>query len=612
MEPPDEARDKAGDLPEPDSGVEPRRHSALRRAFDLFRAAPWDWAGAAALCLGAYLAAAAILDPLLAEPARLFKGDFTGSTVWRNLFTGVWPPRLDVLARGFVGDVIMNLCAGCLIRLAMRQIRGEPVRAARVFALGDVWVSVATVSVLVALIDAIAALGGLLTRVPASALLLFALPLAAGGSGGPVRAVTRSVCALASRPLLAAGLYLGLMGLLLLPFIVTPFVALPLAALWPAVICSDILLGGVPARDPRTPAARARYVFATGCLGTVVLLAGLRLVVVWSYATPRESRYETLAPVGAVAISADGRLAAGASSQAPNKSVVVVWDTRTGKRLSSRPVTMNTPVLCFSPAGDWLAVAGFREVQLHSTTGNEIRRLAMPASSIPMVASLAFTSDGRKLAGLLVMRGDLVEWDIASRRARLLGKARIAQPGPKTAVLPDGQTVAIIDVGPGPAYGLDGLVTVFNVPQQKRVASLDCRKARAKAIALSPDGGSLAVCQNGGLTTVVNSRNGDVTARLKQFKPSATSVAVSSGGQRVATGDDSWITVWEPRSAKPRWSLAAAARDSLGPLCLSGDGKTVAVSTIHARHSLLQFFGWTTGTVQLYDARTGRLVRTLR
>jgi len=525
---------------------------------------------------------------------------------------GVWPPRLDVLARGFVGNVILHLCEGCLIRLAMRQIRGEPVRATRVFALGDVWVSVATVSVLMALTNAIAALGGLLTRVPASALLLFALPLAAGGSERPVRAVTRSVRTLASRPLLAAGLYLGLMGLLLLSFIVTPFVTLPLAALWPAVVCSDILLGGAPARDPRASAARARYVLATGCLGTVVLLAGLWLAVGWSHAIARESRSETLAPVGAVAISADGRLAAGASSQTRDKTMVVVWNTRTGKRLSSRPVTMNTPVLCFSPAGDWLAVAGFREVQLHSTTGNEIRRLAMPASSIPMVASLAFTSDGRKLAGLLVMRGDLVEWDIASRRARLLGKARIAQPGPKTAVLPDGQTVAIIDVGPGPAYGLDGLVTVFNVPQQKRVASLDCRKARAKAIALSPDGGSLAVCQNGGLTTVVNSRNGDVTARLKQFKPSATSVAVSSGGQRVATGDDSWITVWEPRSEKPLWNLKAGVRDSLGPLCLSEDGKTVAVSTTHAWHSFLTFLGWTTGTVQLYDARTGRLVRTLR
>ncbi len=80
----------------------------------------------------------------------------------------------------------------------------------------------------------------------------------------------------------------------------------------------------------------------------------------------------------------------------------------------------------------------------------------------------------------------------------------------------------------------------------------------------------------------------------------------------MATGDDSWITVWEPRSEKPLWNLKAAALDSLGPLCLSEDGKTVSVSTTHARHSFLEFLGWTTGTVQLYDARTGRLVRTLR
>ncbi len=611
MEPPDEARDKAGDLPEPGSSVEPRRHSALRRAFDLFRAAPWEWVSAAALCLGAYLAAAAILDPLLAEPARLWRGGFTGSTVWRNLFTGVWPPRLDVLARGFVGDVILYLCAGCLIRLAMRQIRGEPVRAARVFALGDVWVSIATVSVLMALISAIAALGGLLTHVPASALLLFALPLAAGSSAGPVRAVTRSVCALASRPLLAAGLDLGLMALLLLSFIVTPLVTLPLAALWPAVVCSDVLLGGVPARDPRTPAARARYVFATGCLGTVVLLAGLWHAVDWSHAMARESHYETLAPVWAVAISADGRLAAGASNQTNGETKVVVWDTRTGKRLSSRPVTPFPPALCFSPSGDWLAVPARDEIQLHSTNGKEVRLLPLPDGA-PGIVSVAFTSGGQKLSGLTFVRGELLEWDIATRKVRLVGKARIAQPGPNTAILPDGKTVAIVDVGPGPAYGLDGLVTVFNVPQQKRVASLDCRKARAKALALSPDGGSLAVSQSGARITLLNTRSGDVTARLKQFEPTATSVAVSSGGQRVAAGDDSWITVWEPRSEKPLWSLKASARDSLGPLCLSGDGKTVAVSTIKARHSLLQFLGWTTGTVQLYDARTGRLVRTLR
>ena len=611
MEPPDDAREKAGDLPEPDSSVGPRRHSALLRAFDLFRAAPWDWAGAAALCLGAYLAATAILDPLLAGPAQLWKGGLTGSTVWRNLLIGVWPPRLDVLARGFVGDVILYLCAGCLIRLAMRQIRGEPVRAARVFALGDVWVSVATVSVLMALTNAIAALGGLLTRVPASALLLFALPLAAGGSERPVRAVTRSVSALASRPLLATGLYLGLMGLLLLSFIVTPLVALPLAALWPAVVCSDVLLGGVPARDPRTPAARARYVFATGCLGTVVLLAGLWLAVVWSRATARETRNETLAPVGAVAISGDGRLAAGASSQARDKTMVVVWDTRTGRRLSSRPVTTYAPALCFSPSGDWLAVAGIGENQLHSTTGSEIRQLPLPDGA-PGIVSVAFTSGGQKLSGLTFFKGELLEWDIAARKVRLVGKAPIAQPGPNTAISPDGKTVAIVDIGPGHAYGLDGLVTVFKVPWQKRVASLDCRKTRAQAIAMSPDGGSLAVSQSGARITLLNTRSGGVTARLKQFEPTATSVAVSSGGQRVAAGDDSLITVWEPRSDKPLWNLKAAARDSLGPLCLSGDGKTVAVSTMHARHSLLQFFGWTTGTVQLYDARTGRLMRTLR
>ncbi len=474
------------------------------------------------------------------------------------------------------------------------------------FALGDVWVSIATVSVLMALISAIAALGGLLTHAPASALLLFALPLAAGGSGGPVRAVTRSMCTLASRPLLAAGLDLGLMALLLLSFIVTPLVTLPLAALWPAVVCSDVLLGGVPARDPRTPAARARYVFATGCLGTVVL-RGLWLAVVWSHAMARESHYETLAPVGAVAISADGRLAAGASSQKSGETKVVVWDTRTGRRLSSRPVTAYAPLaLCFSPSGDWLAVAGIGGNQLHSTTGSEIRQLPLPADTHGIV-SVAFTSGGQKLSGLTLFRGELLEWDIAARKVRLVGKALAALPGPNTAISPDGKTVAIVDIRPG-----HGLVTVFNVPRQKRVASLDCRKARAKAIAMSPDGGSLAVSQSGGRITLLNTRSGDVTARLKQFEPTATSVAVSSGGQRVAAGDDSWITVWEPRSPKPRWSLEAAARDGLGPLCLSGDGKTVAVSTIHARHSLLQFLGWTTGTVQIYDAHTGRLVRTLR
>ena len=72
--------------------------------------------------------------------------------------------------------------------------------------------------------------------------------------------------------------------------------------------------------------------------------------------------------------------------------------------------------MCWSPAGDLLAVTGRGEVLLHSADGERI--VARLAGASPRIQTVAFSPDGKYLAvagGTPGLRGELQVWDVAAR-----------------------------------------------------------------------------------------------------------------------------------------------------------------------------------------------------
>jgi len=93
--------------------------------------------------------------------------------------------------------------------------------------------------------------------------------------------------------------------------------------------------------------------------------------------------------VRAVAVSADGRFLAAASSH-----VLAVWDWAGGERW--RAACGSGPQLAFSPDGEWLATCAGNDLQVWPTDGRPPARPAVAPGS-PLGGGVAFAPDGKHL-----------------------------------------------------------------------------------------------------------------------------------------------------------------------------------------------------------------------
>lgn len=116
------------------------------------------------------------------------------------------------------------------------------------------------------------------------------------------------------------------------------------------------------------------------------------------------------------------------------------------------------PALAFSPDGEILAVAGYREVVLHSADGSQL--LARLVGGADKILSLAFTPDGKTLlaaGGTPSRYGEVQLWDVAShsltRTVRACGDtifgASISPSGDRFAFGCPDQTTRIYDLATG-------------------------------------------------------------------------------------------------------------------------------------------------------------------
>jgi len=264
------------------------------------------------------------------------------------------------------------------------------------------------------------------------------------------------------------------------------------------------------------------------------------------------------AAVISLALSPDGQRLASASLD----RTVRIWDSATGKLLSSLDHPRGARSVSFSPDGQRLASGGMdKTVKIwDSTTGKEL--FALQRHSGPVVC-VAFSPDGQRLAS-----GDLA-WIKVSDSAT--GKLLMALKGHAgevhcVAFSPDGRVLA--------SGSLDNTVKVWNSATGKQLLSLKGHTGWLTCIAFSPDGRRLASGSQDGIVKIWDVATGKELLSLQGHTNEYGSVAFSPDGKRLATGSRT-IKVWDSETGEELFSLDGHGR-WLGCLVLNPDSQRLA------------------------------------
>ncbi|MFO0951363.1 MAG: c-type cytochrome domain-containing protein [Isosphaeraceae bacterium] len=297
----------------------------------------------------------------------------------------------------------------------------------------------------------------------------------------------------------------------------------------------------------------------------------------------------TTDPVTALAFSRDGAILAAAVG----RSVTLM----NAADASPRPLTAESPgpvtSLSFTPDGARLVASGgrpgqFGAVQVFEASSGKV--LADVRGHSDAILSAALAPDGKTLATSSYDRR-VVLWDLMSgKEVRTLSDHTDAVY--TVAFTPDGKTLA--------SAGADRTVKLWEAATGKKLRTFSDATAELYAVAFTADGRFVLAA---GVDRSI--RAWDVAAPDAPVRSvfahdgPVIRMAVSPDGKTLATsGEDRDVKLWtlpelQPRSAmedQPDWPQAIAFRP---------DGAALAV-------------GRQDGSVALFDAATGKLVRTLR
>ena len=221
-----------------------------------------------------------------------------------------------------------------------------------------------------------------------------------------------------------------------------------------------------------------------------------------------------------------------------SEDLVRVWDQRTGKELRRySDDTLKFTAAALAPDGKTLAVAvADGDILLWDTSSDkEPRRLS---GHLRRAVALAFSRDGGTLASASFDRAGL--WDVAS------GKMLHALPGQQlvraVAIAPDGQSVATGD--------LDGLVIVWDAKNGKERIRGE-GKGAILDLAFAPDGKTLASADVGKRVRLWDPATGKERLSCVGHDAAVAGVAFSSDGKTVVSGSaDGTLHVWDTQTGK--------------------------------------------------------------
>lgn len=367
-----------------------------------------------------------------------------------------------------------------------------------------------------------------------------------------------------------------------------------------------------------------------------------RALVLWNVASgvPEGTLPGLAEPATCLAFSPDGRkLACGGDLQ------VVIWDTAVHKTVATiRAFAGRVRSLAFSPDGAGLVMMTENGVASWDAVGWQAAEEVLRGGQTIVTA---FSRDGRKLAyamewsavrfasqaatdpGKVSPRSTLVIQDTAA------GKVDKVLLGPAVSSLalgPDGRSVAagsregtivVWDAGSGQVWRtlsghserVDDLVftsdgrKLASLSKNKAIfwdlasGSVDASMERARGmndLALSPDARRVVCPTPSGAAHIWDAATGRSTKIMGDGVYSGASVGFSPDGSKLAWRDGKYggLCVWEMGAGMPAAKLAGTENERGSLVTFSADGRCVLAAAAD-------------GTATVWDAATGRLVKTL-
>jgi len=238
----------------------------------------------------------------------------------------------------------------------------------------------------------------------------------------------------------------------------------------------------------------------------------------------------------------------GATFAAPAEPTGVwLWDSRTGERLRSFASETKLTSVAFSPDGRLLAGTSdltFEPLVWDVESGDLLFTLAGHSDA---VRAVAFSPDSRRIA-TGSWDGTAAVWD--------------ASTGSRIALLPHPDSGGILDVGFTPDGSLvvtggdDGSVTMWNAETFEKERVVRAHDAGVSGIAFGPDG----LMATAGIDATANVWRLDAAdspiLTLRGHSGPVSQVAISPDGSRIATaGEDGLAKVWDVASGRELLAL---------------------------------------------------------
>jgi WD40 repeat protein/serine/threonine protein kinase len=279
---------------------------------------------------------------------------------------------------------------------------------------------------------------------------------------------------------------------------------------------------------------------------------------------------------GSLAFSKDGKTLA-----TDHEKGVSLWDLGGAKPrekfvLKSVKDTYNWPAisLAFSPDGKTLAEGTSSGVRFWDLTDAEPKEKHNVAKSFNTPFALAYSPNGKLLAGNSLFRGGEL-WDLSGDEPRVLNFL----PSGGVAFSPDGDTLAVGG-------------QLWNMALIKPAKSAELERGQSVVAAFSPDSQSLVTGNDAGALRLWDLSGAEPKERILRgghISP-ISSLAVAAGGSLVASGsgrrtnifygpEDKTVRVWSLQDAEFKERFVLNLNE--GPVtsvAMSSDGKSLAAS----------------------------------
>ena len=293
--------------------------------------------------------------------------------------------------------------------------------------------------------------------------------------------------------------------------------------------------------------------------------------------------------------SPDGKILAVVNSESPKE--IRIHEAETGKELRRIPVTALLVRLAFSPDSQRI-VATERDsaARLYGVaTGNKLRdyKLELKNNAESYTCAITFSPDAETIAVCAPIGSDYDIHLLHAADGKRFGKPLEHQWKPWAVAFTADSKMLF-------SSGWDGMIRRWDVATQKQLTLPGALRATG-ASAASPDGQSVAFCDETGTVHLYNVADGSEVQQLKVPGSTFSQLVFSPDSRQLAgagvAGDQLQTTVWDLADGavvhRWDWPVGRDPHSDFRDLCYSSDGQLLAAAVF--RQDSGYFWNLTTG-----------------